>query len=105
MSKWDSDESDSELGSAADGHGSPHDRPHNPHHPHHHQQQAPAALPLDPLAALSSYPIHDPSFFLTAKGLTNLIVAPFFQGMFHGLGECIARILVGRVAKIMRSSD
>ncbi|EGF82363.1 hypothetical protein BATDEDRAFT_86601 [Batrachochytrium dendrobatidis JAM81] len=49
----------------------------------------------DPLKALA-IPIHDPEFFLTFKGITNLVIAPFFQGMFYGLGEGIARIFVGR---------
>ncbi|KAH6583844.1 hypothetical protein BASA50_010623 [Batrachochytrium salamandrivorans] len=59
----------------------------------------PGSLPpkalADSLSALT-IPIHDPAFFFTLKGFINLVVAPFFQGMFHGLGEGIARILVGR---------
>ncbi|KAI8912891.1 hypothetical protein BC831DRAFT_490602 [Entophlyctis helioformis] len=64
---------------------------------HRRSQQAhqPAQAAVDPLAALAP-PIYDVSFFLSAKGFTNVVLAPFFQGMFHGFGEGIARIVVGR---------
>ncbi|KAJ3301563.1 hypothetical protein HDV03_000675 [Kappamyces sp. JEL0829] len=37
----------------------------------------------------------DLSVYLTYPGLVALTLAPFTQGLFHGLGEGLARVVVG----------
>ena len=41
-------------------------------------------------------PLVDPSEYISISGVTNLVFAPFIQGMFQGLGESLARVIVGQ---------
>eukprot|EP00842_Homolaphlyctis_polyrhiza_P004100 jgi/Hompol1/4691/HPOL_000034-RA len=57
---------------------------------HHNEANAALAQLIGASAPLSL------SNLLTLSGFVSLLIAPFFQGLAHGLGEGIARILVGR---------
>ena len=41
-------------------------------------------------------PLIDPMEYCTPTGAINLIVAPFVQGLFQGLGDGLAKVLVGK---------
>ncbi|RKO93789.1 hypothetical protein BDK51DRAFT_35133 [Blyttiomyces helicus] len=58
-------------------------------------------LPASALDILASSSDNSPQpEFFTLKGFVHLFIAPFLQGMFYGLGESTARVLVGRYFEV-----
>ncbi|KAJ3321891.1 hypothetical protein HDV06_003757 [Boothiomyces sp. JEL0866] len=41
-------------------------------------------------------PLIEPADYVSVRGAVALFIAPFFQGLFYGLGEGFAKITVGR---------
>jgi hypothetical protein len=50
---------------------------------------------MNELIQKSIPPIVDPKEYVSFNGFVSLVLCPFVQGLFHGLGEGIARIYVG----------
>ena len=62
------------------------------------EETSPRKDPLAETTALLTTLVNipDPSTIFTASGLTALVIAPFFQGMFYGLGEGFSKVIIGR---------
>ena len=53
-------------------------------------------LDINSFIASKIPPLVDPYEYCTPTGLLNLVFAPFIQGLFQGLGEGLAKVIVGR---------
>ncbi|KAI9091895.1 hypothetical protein DFS34DRAFT_634515 [Phlyctochytrium arcticum] len=52
--------------------------------------------PYLPPAAPAPTPLSTLQTYTTIPGLISLLITPFFQGMFYGLGEGLAKVVMGR---------